>query len=141
MSKLTLKDVSDAMKSVDICMMTTSGDGLVSRPMSNNRDVDYSGDSYFFTEASADVVRELEAEPDVNLSYVHTPALIGKSLYLSVSGKADLVRDPVQMEKHWVPDLDAWFKDGVRTPGLTMIHVKADSVKYWQGEDNGEVTV
>src|ERR1700710_308478 len=134
MSKLGLKDISDAMKTVDICMLTTNSGALESRPMSNNRDVDYDGDSYFFTEEKAELVGDIQARPEVNLAYTHNP-LLGKALYISVSGKADVVRDRGEMAKHWVPDLDAWFKDGVDTPGLAMIHVKADRVKYWQGED------
>ena len=107
--------------------------------MSNNKDVDYNGDSYFFADGSAELVADIAARPDVNLAYVHAPAIIGKTLYISVNGRAELVRDRAQMQQHWVPDLEAWFKDGVDTPGLTMIHVKADRVKYWRGEDNGEV--
>jgi general stress protein 26 len=141
MRKMSLKDISDVMKHVDICVMTTHGDAMVSRPMSNNRDVEYDGDSFFFANGSADVVRELSTKPNVNLAYVHDPALLGSSTYISVSGKADLVQDKAEMQKHWVPDLEAWFKDGIDTPGLTMIHVKADSVKYWQGGEEGELKV
>ena len=141
MSKLSLSDISDAMKSVDVCMMTTKGSALVSRPMSNNRDVDYTGDSYFFANDGTDVVSDIRANSGVNLAYVHNPALIGKSLYISVSGNADLVQDRAAMKAHWTKDLDVWFKDGIDTPGLTMIHVKAASIKYWQGGDEGEVRV
>jgi general stress protein 26 len=139
MGDLTLKDISDAMKHVDICMMTTGRGRLESRPMSNNRDVDYDGDSYFFTDGSTELAHELEAQPQVNLAYVHEPTLIGKSLYISVAGEADLVRDRAEMQKHWTSDLDAWFANGIETPGLTMIHVKAGSIKYWKGRDQGEV--
>jgi general stress protein 26 len=140
MAKLGLKDISDTMRQVDICMLTTNSGALESRPMSNNRDVDYDGDSFFFTEETAELVADIQVRPEVNLAYTHNPVL-GKSLYISVSGKADVVRDRAEMAKHWVKDLDVWFKDGVDTPGLAMIHVKADRVKYWQGEDNGEVKV
>ncbi len=140
MAKLGLKDISDTMRQVDICMLTTNSGALESRPMSNNRDVEYDGDSFFFTEETAELVADIQVRPEVNLAYTHIP-VIGRSLYISVSGKADVVRDRGEMAKHWVKDLDAWFKDGVDTPGLAMIHVKADRVKYWQGEDNGEVKV
>ncbi len=141
MSDLTLKDISDAMKGIDICMMTTDNGVLESRPMSNNRDVAYEGDSYFFADGDAEVVKDLTAQPKVNLAFMQEPALIGKSLYISVSGDADLVRDREEMQRHWTPDLDAWFKDGVDTAGLTMIHVKANSIRYWKGRDQGTVTV
>ncbi|MBV9045288.1 MAG: pyridoxamine 5'-phosphate oxidase family protein [Alphaproteobacteria bacterium] len=140
MSKLDMKDISDAMKHVDICMMTTNNGTLESRPMSNNRDVDYDGDSYFFANGSEEVVRDIENKPDVNLAYIHQPTL-GKPIYISVKGKAEAVTDRGEMKKHWVPDLEAWFKDGIDTPGLTMIHVKAASVKYWSGGDTGEIAV
>jgi len=141
MTKLALKDISDAMKSIDICMLTTNGNDLVSRPMSNNKDVEYQGDSYFFANGDTDVVREIAAKPGVNLAYIDQPAVFGKSLYISVSGQAELVRDKALMKDHWTKDLDVWFKDGLDTPGLTMIHVKASSVKYWKGGDEGELKV
>ena len=43
------------------------------------------------------------------------------------------------MEEHWVSDLDQWFEDGLDTPGVAMVIVKAKRIKYWQGEDEGEV--
>ena len=109
--------------------------------MSNNRDVDYDGDTYFFARDGEELIRDIEKDPEVNLAYVHAPALMGKTLYLSVNGRAQVVRDRAMMKKHWVPDLEAWFQQGVDTPGLAMIHVHADSVKYWQGQENGVVKV
>jgi len=139
MSKLDLKDISDAMKHVDICMLTTAA--MESRPMSNNKDVDYDGDTYFFARDGEELIRDIEKDPEVNLAYIHAPAIVGKTLYMSVNGRADVVRDRAEMKKHWVPDLEAWFQQGVDTPGLAMVHVRANSVKYWQGQDNGVVKV
>jgi general stress protein 26 len=139
MSKLGLKDISDAMKHVDICMLTTAA--MESRPMSNNKDVDYDGDTYFFARDGEELIQDIEKDPEVNLTYIHAPAIVGKTLYMSVNGRAAVVRDRAEMKKHWVPDLDAWFQQGVDTPGLAMIRVKADTVKYWRGEENGVVKV
>ena len=38
-------------------------------------------------------------------------------------------------------DLDVWFKDGIDTPGIVLIHVHATSVHYWSGMDGGEVAL
>lgn len=143
MSKLKLKDISKAMRDIDICMMTTCAvrGSLESRPMSNNKNVDYDGDFYFFTCDDNAVVREIEADPHVNLSLQHRPVLLGKSLYISVKGKAALVRSRSHMEKHWTKDLALWFKDGLETPGLVMIHVKADRLKYWYNYEEGEIAL
>ena len=141
MAKLSLKEISAAMRHIDICMMTTktgAGD-LESRPMSNNREVDYNGDSYFFAYDHSSAAKELGITPDVNLAYTHEPAIIGKSMYISVTGKARLVHDREEMKKHWVKDVENWFKDGLDTPGLVMIHVKAARLKYWHQYEEGEL--
>lgn len=45
------------------------------------------------------------------------------------------------MAQHWVKDLERWFEQGVDTPGLVLIHVRAIRVHYWDGEDQGEIAV
>lgn len=140
---LTLKDVSEVLKSIDICMMTTrsSNGALESRPMSNNRDVDYRGDSYFFTLDDTRVVADLTRSPQVCLAFDGRDGLFGKHFYICVSGEAQLITDKATMKRHWVPDLDAWFEDGVDTPGLTMIKVHAHHIRYWKGMEEGEITL
>ncbi len=142
MSRLTLKEVSCAMRRIDICMLTTreSSGRLHARPMSNNSEVEYDGDSYFFTYDDKPVAREIEADPSVNLGLVHRP-LLCKSLYLSIEGRASLVRDRAEMKKRWHKHLNMWFKQGLDTPGLVMIRVKAEKITYWHGYQEGEITL
>jgi general stress protein 26 len=52
-----------------------------------------------------------------------------------------VIRDQAQFVAHWVPDLEAWFEQGVDTPGLVLIKVHAKRIKFWEGEDEGEVTL
>jgi general stress protein 26 len=138
MSEMTMSDISAAMRKIDICMMTTRcPDGaLESRPMSNNKDVDYDGDSYFFAMRDASVVQDLQRNPQTSLAYE------GKHhLYISISGKGEIITDKETMQEHWVKDLDAWFDEGIDTPGLTLIHVRADSLKYWDKMTEGEISI
>jgi general stress protein 26 len=37
--------------------------------------------------------------------------------------------------------LDRWFVNGVDTPNIVLIKVKATRITYWDGEDEGEVIV
>lgn len=138
MSQLTLKEISQSMRSIDICMMTTiSTEGVLeNRPMSNNREVEYSGESFFFTFDHKEVARSIASNPNVSLGYVSEP-LLGKNMYITVIGQASLVKDKAEFKKHWRPSLDAWFKQGVDTPGLVMIRVVADRVTYWHGMEEG----
>ena len=65
MADMTLSDISEEMRDIDFCMLTTRTEsgGLAGRPMSNNRDVDYDGDSWFFAYDSARSIAEIERDP------------------------------------------------------------------------------
>jgi general stress protein 26 len=138
MAEKSLEEIADKMKNLDISMLTTQTDKgmLSSRPMSNNGEVAYNGNSYYFTYEQARTVQDITQNPNVNLGFEGP-----EQLYISIAGKADLIRDKAQMNEHWTKDLDIWFKQGIDTPGVVMIHVKAERIKYWQGEDEGEVKV
>ena len=133
---MELKEIAKKMAHLDICMLTTTAEdrSLTSRPMSNNGDVEYDGNSYFFTDESAHLVKDIEKNAQVNLSFE-----ADDSLFISVSGNAKLIRDKKEMEAHWNPDIDEWFSDGIDTPGLVMVHVLAQRIKYWQNEKEGAV--
>ena len=64
-----------------------------------------------------------------------------RPFFVAVEGAAELIRDKSQFEQHWTSDLDRWFKDGVDTPGLILIKVHAQRIHYWDGEDEGEVSL
>ncbi len=59
--------------------------------------------------------------------------------YISISGNGALITNKNKLKDHWVPSLNRWFKDGVDTEGIIMIHVQAGAIKYWHKEDSGEV--
>lgn len=74
-------------------MMTTHGayGWLVSRPMSNNRQVDWTGDSFFFTRADARKVRDVERNSKITLDFQ------GEGVWLTVRGNASLHGDKEAM--------------------------------------------
>ncbi len=138
----TLSDLSEKMKDIDFCMLVTrTKDGAIAaRPMSNNRDVDYDGDSWFFTDEKAMMVADITADPHVTLSYQGTSGLLGmRPFFLAVTGKAALIREKERLAEHWTSDLDKWYPQGIDTPGIVMIKVRAERLHYWDGEEEGEV--
>lgn len=140
----TLHDLSDAMRKIDFGMLTTRTEGgaFASRPMSNNGEVEYEGHSYFFTYENARTVADIDATPQVGLTFSGAPDPQGAPpLFISVEGNADLIRDKAQFAAHWTPDLDHWFEQGVDTPGIVMIRVIADRIHYWAGRDEGEIAL
>jgi general stress protein 26 len=68
---MSLEDLSRKMKEIDFAMLAThSGGGAIgSRPMSNNRRLDYGGSAWLFTEETTLMVSDIKADPAVNLSY------------------------------------------------------------------------
>jgi len=138
MATLSLIRISRHMRELDICMMVTESKrgGLNSRPMSNNKDVSYKGDSYFFTYEGSQKIKDLETSPKVSLNFE------GKNgLYISIQGRARLIRNKELFEEHWVPGLKQWFKEGTETPGMVLIHVKGSKLRYWQKNKEGEIKV
>jgi len=144
MSKMTLKDLSKKMADIDFAMLITKTKlGQVSaRPMSNNGEVDFDGDSYYFTWEDSRMTSDIERDPAVGLTFTGNKGLFGKPpLFVSVEGEAVLIRDKASFEAHWTDELDHWFKDGIDTPGVTMIKVRASRVHYWDGQEQGELVV
>ncbi len=142
MAELTLHDLSKKMAKLDFAMMTTrSADGrTTARPMSNNGDVEYRGDSYFFAYADSRKVSEIGADPHVTLSYTGAAGMLGgPPLFVAVEGEATLIEDKAAFAAHWTKDLDRYFPQGIDTPGVVMIKVHAGTIRYWDGGDEGEL--
>lgn len=138
----TLADISEAMRDIDFCMLSTRTEGgaIAARPMSNNREVEFDGDSYFFTWADSRTVSDIGRDPQVGLGYQGKSSLLGKpGIFISVEGRAEVIRDKAQFAEHWTKDLDRWFEQGIDTPNLAMIKARASRIHYWDGGDEGEV--
>ncbi len=129
-----LRKLREIVKAVDICMLTTvdeRGD-LHSRPMSNNRDIEFDGDLWFFTYGSSHKVDEVGRVPKVNAGF----ADIDGQLYASLTGRAEVVRDRAKVEELWKPHLRAWFPDGVDTPDIALLKVSVERAEYWDGSQS-----
>ena len=143
MSK-TLADISEAMKAIDFCMLVSRAeDGSIGgRPMSNNGEVDYDGDSYYFTWDNARMVADIRRNPRVGLAFQGKSGLLGmRPFMLAVEGEAQLIYDRELYDMHWTSDLDRYFTDGPDTDGIVMIRVRATRIHYWDGEDDGEIAL
>ncbi len=142
MAGLTLRNLAERMARLDFAMLhTRSSDGIATaRPMSNNGDVDYTGDSWFFAYADSRKVADIRSVPQVCLSYTGAAGMLGgPPLFVAVEGPAELIDDAARFAAHWTGDLDRYFPQGIETPGIVMIRVRADRIRYWDGGDEGEL--
>lgn len=126
------------MRKLDICMMTSmqANGKLVCRPMSNNGEVEYDGNSYFYSYESSSITKHLKENNNVNLAFQ------GKDmLYISVEGKGKLIKSKEKIKAHWDKSLERWFENGPDTEGIILIHVAAKQIKYWHKEEQGELNL
>ena len=144
MASKDLKDVAETLKDIDFVMLNTHADDgeIAGRPMSNNRDVEYDGDSWFFVDQESRTFEEVTRDPKVSLSVQGAKGLLGKPpVFFSIEGEAEIVQDRAAIEAHWTKDLERWWPEGPSTPGVALLKVRARRIHYWDGEDQGEVPV
>lgn len=144
MADLGLKDVAETLKDIDFVMLNTHTQGgqIAGRPMSNNRDVEYDGDSWFFVDQTSRSFSDIRQDPKVSITAQGAKGLLGKPpLFLSIEGEAEIVLDRAVFAEHWTKDLERWWPEGPDTPGIALLKVHARRIHYWDGKDEGEVPV
>jgi general stress protein 26 len=119
------------IKGIRVAMLTTQDeDGtLRSRPMETQPEKDggFDGTLWFFTHASAHKTDEIDRDDHVNLSYAEP----SDNRYVSVSGRARLVRDRAKIDELWTPVLKAWFPHGKDDPDVALLKVGVTKAEYW----------
>jgi general stress protein 26 len=120
--------VAELVDRARLCMLTTMTiDGRhLARPMAV-QEVEFDGDLWFFTYADSAKVKQVMANPQVNVSFANTK----DSEWTSIAGTAEVVEDQHKAADLWSAPLKTWFPDGVETPGLVLLKVHADSAEYW----------
>jgi general stress protein 26 len=120
-------------------MMTTNGarGRLHSRPMSNNRNVEFDGETWFFSYADSSQVRELKKDSNVSLSY----AVPEEILFISLAGKGEIVKDDAKKKELWYDELGRWFPEGPEDKKVVLIKVDASLVHYWSKDGEGELAL
>lgn len=142
MNPMSMKDLAKKVADIDFTMLSTRAENgeIGARPMSNNGDVEYDGDSWFFTWENSRMVADIQRDPRVGLSLQGRAGILGKPpLFVAIEAMAELIHDKAVFQKHWNPDLERWFRQGVETPGLVLIKAHAKRIKYWDGEEEDEV--
>jgi general stress protein 26 len=131
-SKNTTRDfahLKEMIEDIRIGMLTTMDtDGaLRARPL-QTVGVEDGGTLWFFTSQSSPKVSEAQSDAGrVNVSYAHP----GKQDYVSVSGRATLVRDRERMRAMYTKWVEVFFPQGLDDPDLALLRVDVDKAEYW----------
>jgi general stress protein 26 len=121
--------LKELIEDIRIGMLTTEDDDgtLRSRPLQTLR-FEEDGSLWFFTAMSSPKVSEARADDGrVNVSYAHP----GKMDYVSISGRASLVRDRAKMEELWTKWVEVFFPKGLDDPDLALLRVDIEKAEYW----------
>jgi general stress protein 26 len=123
-----IQKLGQLIRGIRVAMLATvEPDGKVrSRPMLT-QETEFDGTLWFFTSASSHKMAEVEGHHEVNLSYADP----SKERYVSVSGRAEVVRDRSKVKELWRPLLKAWFPEGPEDPDVVLLKVQAEQAEYW----------
>jgi general stress protein 26 len=126
--------LAELIRDVRVAMLATFPSGAKhphARPM-YTQGVDpntFDGTIWFMTSQDAEMVREIEQNPSVLLTY----AEYGKNRFISVVGQAHVEHNPAKAAELWNPHAKGWFPAGPDDPNLRLIRVQTESAEYWDG--------
>jgi general stress protein 26 len=128
-----IRRLGEIIQGIPFAMLTTvEEDGrLRSRPMAA-LEYDFNGNLWFFTEAHSAKIPEIEHDRNVNVSYANADQM----QFVSVTGKARIVRDRQKMEQLWTPALQTWFPQGLADPDLGLLKVGIEQAESWKGSES-----
>ena len=131
-----IPQIATLINQIDICLFATRGDDgqLHARPMSNNGQVEWDGQSWFFDPTDGRLVTELRADPAAVAAY----RAEGGFAFVSVSGRATIETDPELKERYWLDDLERWFPNGPADPNVALIRLDAEEAQWWTEDGDGK---
>ncbi len=128
----------ELVESVRMCMFATNLDSypVSARPMST-LEVDEDGALWFFSQASSEKNYEIKSDSRVQLFFNNTKS----SEYLSVAGRATIIKDEEKAKELWTAFSKTWFNAGVDDPELSIIKVEPEDIYYWETKTNKLVSL
>jgi general stress protein 26 len=110
-------------------LVTQTGIGeLRARPMAITR-IDDDCRIWFFSGKASGKMHELEDHSQVNIACQQE-----NGIYLSISGRAIVNRDPAKIEELWNDIYKTWFPQGKDDPDLALISIEPEEGEYWDNE-------
>jgi len=123
------KQLKELLEGFDTAMLVTrlpTGE-LRSRPMSI-ADKNGTSEIWFASELDTAKIAELERDPHVNVSLQRERA------FVSLSGRADVVRDRKKIDELWHEYMKIWFPKGKDDPSLCLVRVEVHTAEFWDAE-------
>jgi general stress protein 26 len=121
--------VWDIIERVGVGMLTTQfPGGLRARPLEARPDRD-AGIIWFLTDLRSGKDEEIAAAPDIGLVFIDA----GDKAYLSITGRAEIVRDTAKAAHIWKSTDQVWWPGGPEDPTLRLLQVEPRTAEQWDG--------
>ena len=132
----TLEVLRKHIEGIRFAMLTTlEEDGhLRTRPMTT-QEVEFDGDLWFF--ASAESLRPLEVQANARASAAYSDG--DRSVYVTMEGHAEVVRDRAKVRELWNPVVAAYFEGGPEDPEVALLCVHVERAEYWDAPSSKTV--
>ena len=92
----------------------------------------YDNTLYFYTSKKDAKVFEIKEDREVCIAFANPE----DSIYVSLTGKAQLTEDKELIDKYWNPMVAAWFENGKDDPDLGMLKIKIEKGEHWDSKEN-----
>jgi general stress protein 26 len=118
----------DIIERIGVCMLTTQfPGGLRARPVEAR--VDGSGYIHVLTDVHSAKQGDIGASPDVGLVFIDAK----QKAYLSITGRASIIRDPATIKALWRTTDTAWWPAGPADADVRLLRVEPLTAELWDG--------
>jgi general stress protein 26 len=127
--------VWDLIGKVGIAMLTTQfAGGLRARPLEARPDRE-AGIIWFLTDVRSGKDEEVASSPDIGLVFIDCR----NNAYLSITGHAEILRDPERAAAIWKRTDQVWWPGGPNDPTLRALRVEPKTAELWDGPSSSLV--
>lgn len=122
----TQQHLYDLVKDFKTAMLVTmpGAGGVHARPMAV-AEMKPDADVYFVTSIDSPKVAEIEANPDVLVTFQ------GRSEFAALYGTVSVSRDRALIDRLWSETWKAWFPNGKDDPSISVLTFRAREGEYW----------
>jgi len=116
-------------------LITHSGSNrLHARPMAVAQ-VEENCDLWFITGVDSPKSAEIRSNEEVLVTFQNK-----RDEFVTITGRADLVRDPQKVAELWREPFKVWFPEGVNDPNIVLINVSGQEAEYWDNSGANKVS-
>ena len=129
MTKHKISRVWDIIEKAAVGMLTTRfADGLRARPLEPRVSRD-AGIIWFVTDVRGAKDNEIDAAHEIGLVFIDE----SNHAYLSITGRASVIRDTAKAKEIWKKTDDIWLPGGPDDPNTRVLRVEPITAELWDG--------